>query len=50
MIVLNEKDQDSLLDMKELISEVEIAFENYSKNQTVTPIRYSLPFHKGNRF
>ncbi|PTE74899.1 ornithine cyclodeaminase family protein, partial [Staphylococcus gallinarum] len=36
MIVLNEKDQDSLLDMKELISEVEIAFENYSKNQTVT--------------
>ena len=49
MLVLNEQDQ-SLLDMKEVIDEVANSLKAFSEGKTDTPLRYVLPFNEGNRY
>lgn len=50
MLVLNEQDQQSLLDMKEVIDEVANSLKAFSEGKTDTPLRYVLPFNEGNRY
>ena len=49
MLVLNEQDQQSLLDMKEVIDEVANSLKAFSEGRQ-TPLRYVLPFNEGNRY
>ena len=50
MLVLNEQDQQSLLDMKEVIDEVANSLKAFSEGKTDTPLRHVLPFNEGNRY
>lgn len=50
MLVLNEQDQQSLLDMKEVIDEVANSLKAFSEGKTDTPLRYVLPINEGNRY
>ena len=50
MLVLNEQDRQSLLDMKEVIDEVANSLKAFSEGKTDTPLRYVLPFNEGNRY
>ncbi|HEA4021319.1 ornithine cyclodeaminase family protein (plasmid) [Staphylococcus aureus] len=50
MLFLNEQELQKLLNMKELIEEVKIAFKAFSRGQTKTPSRYVLPFNKENKY
>ena len=50
MLVLNEQDQQSLLDMKEVIDEVANSLKAFSEGKTDTPLGMSYHLMKGNRY
>ena len=49
MKYIDEQTQAQLLDMNEVILEVEKALQAFSEN-TITPLRYVLPFNEQNRY
>jgi len=44
MLIISKKEQESLIDMKEVISYVEEAFIAFASKETQTPVRTTLPF------
>ncbi|WP_154840823.1 ornithine cyclodeaminase family protein [Staphylococcus pasteuri] len=50
MLYLNEKDQQQLLNMREVIDEVGESLKAFSEGKTETPLRYSIPFNDENRY
>ncbi|MCU5746667.1 ornithine cyclodeaminase family protein [Staphylococcus sp. SQ8-PEA] len=50
MRVISKHDQQELLNMREVISETGKALQAYSEGKTETPLRYSLPYNKDNRY
>ncbi|MFZ3578701.1 ornithine cyclodeaminase family protein [Virgibacillus sp. DJP39] len=47
MLVISKKEQERLVDMREVLSHVETALVAFSNEETQTPIRTSLPFGNG---
>ena len=50
MLYLTEKDQQQLLNMREVIDEVAESLKAFSEGETETPLRYSIPFNEDNRY
>lgn len=48
MMILSAKDQENLIDMKEVLAHVSVALKEFSAGKTDTPIRLALPFGEGN--
>ncbi len=48
MLILSAKDQEKLIDMKEVLEHVSIALKEFAANKTDTPIRLALPFGEAN--
>ncbi|MFD3447080.1 ornithine cyclodeaminase family protein [Microbacteriaceae bacterium 4G12] len=44
MLVINAAEQESLVDIKEVIEHVATALQEFSAERTITPIRFALPF------